>query len=110
MTTIVEELYLEDLGNYVSVEGDCSIDHQNPDYSTWDSDIDYYGYTEVTDIQNIEVYELLEDGTSQKIDIDKLSSKDIETIEKALEEAALEDFDPSNSDDDYDYEPDDYGM
>ena len=96
MDVMIDELYLEDLGDFVTVYCYAEIDHQNPDYSTWDSDIDYYGYTEVTDIREIDIKRFDENGDFVSIDVDSLSEKDKEKLLAELEAVAIEEFDPSD--------------
>lgn len=74
--------YLEELDTKVSgipcLIGVISYFNQKPDYSTWASDMDYYGYTEVE-------YDIL-DRRGRKADWleRKMTDKDRERIEEEV--------------------------
>jgi len=64
-----------------------------PDYSTWDSDYDFYGYTEVRDINIINIFtedENGEIGETIEVQFSQLSKQVQKEIEAALDVLVLE--------------------
>ena len=76
---------IETTNNYYDVTVDVEFYIQAPDYSTYDSDLDYYGFTEVLNlnITNIERYS--EDGESTVVLISELSQVELDEIRDKLD-------------------------
>lgn len=65
------------------------FEHQDPDYNTWDSDVDYYGYTEV-EFDIIEIFRYDDMGNETKID--SLPSELMGELDEEVEKLVLETY------------------
>lgn len=76
---------IETADNYYDVTVDVKFYIQAPDYDSWASDMDFYGFTDVldVDITNIERYS--EDGESTSISISELSGVELDEIRAKLD-------------------------
>ncbi len=87
--------YAESAENYCTIRttGTAAVKVYPPDPDTWDSDWDYYGYTELLGQEVKEVLKINEDGTEEnyfpKISLDSKSyEKYINDLDMFIEKSA----------------------
>jgi hypothetical protein len=76
-----------------SIQVDVTLFVKPPDYSTWDSDYDYYGYTEIRDIKIINIFtedENGEIGETIEVQYSQLSKQVQKEIDTALDVLVLQ--------------------
>ena len=89
-TTEQQTHEIEVNNNIYSVQVDVTLFVKPPDYSTWDSDYDYYGYTEVLDIKIINIFTEDESGVETEVQFSQLSKQVQKEINTALDVLVLE--------------------
>jgi len=73
-----------------SVCVDVTVFVKPPDYDTWDSDYDYYGYTEVVRVRIINILTEDENGIETDVEFSQLSKQVQKEIDAALDVLALQ--------------------
>jgi hypothetical protein len=76
-----------------SIQVDVTLFVKPPDYATWDSDYDFYGYTEVQNIKIINIFtedENGEIGETIEVQFSQLSKQVQKEINAALDVLVLE--------------------
>ncbi len=76
--------------NTYSVHADVTLFVKPPEYDTWDSDYDYYGYTEIQDVKITNIFTEDENGNETELEYSKLSSELQKEITTALDVLVLE--------------------
>lgn len=61
-----------------------------PDSSTWDSDLDFYGYTELVDAKITECYMLDENEQETEVEYKSLNTDVKQEIERQLDQLIIE--------------------
>ena len=75
---------IETTDNYYDVTVDVEFYIKAPDYSTYDSDLDYYGFTEVLNLNITKIERYSEDGESIVVLISELSQVELTEIRDKL--------------------------
>ena len=75
---------IETTNNYYDVTVDVEFYIKAPDSSSWDSDQDYLGYTDVLDVDITRIERYSEDGESTVVLISELSSVELSEIRDKL--------------------------
>lgn len=76
--TIEQYLYEIEVNDIdYSVQVDVKLFIKPPDYNTYDSDLDFQGYTEILDIKILKVYSEDENGNENEVEF-KLLSKELQ--------------------------------
>ena len=93
---------IETTDNYYDVTVDVKFYIKAPDYDSWASSDDYYGYTDVLDVDITEIERYSEDGESTVVLISELSPVELDEIRDKLD-VLIEDqaLGETLSDDDY---------
>lgn len=76
--------------NNYSLVVDVTLFIKPPDSSTWDSDLDYYGYTELTNAEITECYILDENENEIKVEYSSLDADVKQEIERQLDQLIIE--------------------
>ncbi len=74
-TTEQHTYVIEVNNNTYSVQVDVELFDKTPDYTTWDSDYDFWGYTEVLEIKITKVYSEDENGGENELEFKLLSEE-----------------------------------
>lgn len=72
--------------NQYSVQVDITFFIKFPDHSTWDSDYDYYGYTEIVDTEIISILLVDENSNETEVEFKKLPEDEQKRIQVILDE------------------------
>ena len=76
---------IETTDNYYDVTVDVKFYIRAPDYSSWDSDQDYAGYTDVLDVDITRIERYSEDGESTVVSFSELSPVELDEIRAKLD-------------------------
>lgn len=102
-TTIEQYLYEIEVNNIdYSVQVDVKLFVKPPDYNTYDSDLDFEGYTEILDIKVLKVYSEDENGNENEVEFKLLSEEVQKEINAALDVLILEEQPSDEGDEVYD--------
>lgn len=79
------QYYVDVMDNHYGVYADVTSFIKPANYSTWDSEIDYYGYTEIQDVKITNIFVEDENGNEIELEYSKLSSELQKEITTALD-------------------------